>query len=121
MASDVRDHEVMRILTAVSIAGAWLAMAGVAAAQDSARGAKVYADQKCAVCHSIAGKGNAKGPLDDVGSRLKADGIRDWMTDPAAMTKKTNADRKPAMRAYPDLTKEELQNLTAYMLSLKKK
>ncbi len=42
-------------------------------AQDAkAAGEKVYADQKCSVCHSIAGKGNAKGPLDDVGSRLSA-------------------------------------------------
>ncbi len=111
----------MRILTARSIVGAGLAMAGVAAAQDPARGAKVYTDQKCAVCHSTAGKGNAKGPLDDVSSRLKADEIRQWMTDPAAMTKKTNAARKPPMRAYPDLSKQDLDDLTAYMLSLKKK
>jgi mono/diheme cytochrome c family protein len=111
----------MRILTAMSIAGAVLAMAGTAAAQDPVRGAKVYTDQKCAVCHTIAGKGNAKGPLDDVGSRLKADEIRQWMSDPAAMTKKTNAARKPPMRAYPDLAKQDLDDLTAYMLSLKKK
>ena len=102
-------------------AGVWLATASPAAAQDAARGAKVYADQKCGVCHSIAGKGNAKGPLDAVGSRLKADEIREWMTDPAAMTKKTNAPRKPPMRAYPNLSKQDLDDLTAYMLSLKKK
>jgi mono/diheme cytochrome c family protein len=112
---------IMRTLLAMTIAGAWLAMAGTAAAQDPARGAKVYTDQKCAVCHSIAGKGNAKGSLDDVGSRLKADEIREWMTDPAAMTKKTNAARKPPMRAYPDLARQDLDDLTAYMLSLKKK
>jgi mono/diheme cytochrome c family protein len=102
-------------------AGIWLATANPVAAQDAARGAKLYADQKCAVCHSIAGKGNAKGPLDDVGSRLKADEIREWMTDPAAITKRTNAARKPPMRAYPDLSKQDLEDLTAYMLSLKKK
>ena len=45
------------------------AFAAVAAAQDAAAGAKLYVDQKCSVCHSIAGKGNAKGPLDDVGAR----------------------------------------------------
>ena len=98
-----------------------LATAHPANAQDPVRGAKVYADQKCAVCHSIAGKGNAKGPLDDVGSRLKADEIREWMTDPEGMTKRTNAARKPPMRAYPDLPKQDLEDLTAYMLSLKKK
>jgi mono/diheme cytochrome c family protein len=97
---------------------------GAALAQTQAqidRGMKVYVEQKCAVCHSIAGKGNPKGPLDDVGSRLKADEIREWLVDPAAMTKKTNAARKPLMRAYPNLPKEDLDALTTYMLSLKKK
>ena len=94
-----------------------------AAAQDKAQidhGAKVYADQKCSVCHSIAGKGNAKGPLNDVGSRLTADQIREWMTNPAEMTKKTKAERKPLMPAYPKLSKADLDALVAYMLSLKK-
>jgi mono/diheme cytochrome c family protein len=95
-----------------------------AAMQDKGQielGMKVYADQKCSVCHSIAGKGNAKGPLDDVGSRLTADQIREWMVSPAEMTKKTKAERKPPMRAYPNLAKADLDALVAYMLSLKKK
>lgn len=85
------------------------------------RGMKVYTDQKCAVCHSIGGKGNPKGALDDVGSRLTADEIRAWMVNPAEMTKKTKAERKPPMRAYPNLAKEDLDALVAYMVSLKKK
>lgn len=85
------------------------------------RGMKVYADQKCAVCHSIAGKGNTKGALDDVGSRLTPDEIRAWMVNPAEMTKKTKAERKPPMRAYPNLSKEDVEALVAYMVSLKKK
>ena len=95
-----------------------------AAAQDKAlleRGMKVYADQKCSVCHSIDGKGNAKGPLDSVGAKLSADEIREWMVHPAEMTKKTKAERKPPMRAYPNLPKDDLDAIVAYMLSLKKK
>lgn len=111
----------MRIITACVVAGAWLATADAAFAQDPARGAKVYTDQKCGVCHSVAGKGNTKGPLDDVGGRLTAADIREWMINPAAMTAKTKAARKPPMRAYPNLPKQELDDLTAYMLSLKKK
>ncbi len=98
--------------------------AGVSYAQDAKhieRGTKVYAEQKCSVCHSIAGKGNSKGPLDDVGSRLTADDIRQWMVNPAEMTKKTKAERKPPMKAYPNLSKEDLDAIVAYMLSLKKK
>jgi hypothetical protein len=37
------------------------------------------------------------------------------------MTKKTKAERKPPMRAYPNLPKADLDALVAYMSSLKKK
>lgn len=100
---------------------ALLGMNGTAFAQGSIeRGMTVYADQKCAVCHSIGGQGNAKGALDGVGSRLSADEIRMWIANPVEMTKKTKAERKPPMRAYPNLPKEDLDALVAYMLSLKK-
>jgi mono/diheme cytochrome c family protein len=99
-------------------------MAGTAFAQDKAlieKGMKVYEANKCSMCHSIAGKGQAKGPLDGVGSKLKAEEIREWMTNPKEATAKHKATRTPAMRAYPALTKEDLDALVAYMLSLKKK
>lgn len=85
------------------------------------RGMKVYAEQKCTSCHSIDGKGNKNGALDSVGNKLSADEIRMWITNPAEMTKKTKAERKPPMRAYPSLPKEDLDALVAYMVSLKKK
>lgn len=97
-----------------------LAMAGVASAQDAkAKGEAVYAAQKCSLCHSVAGKGNAKGALDDVASKLKADDIRAWMTDAKGMTAKSGATRKPEMKTYA-LPKEDLDNLVAYLLTLKK-
>jgi mono/diheme cytochrome c family protein len=96
-----------------------LVAAGVARAQDSAAGAKVFADQKCSLCHSVAGKGNAKGPLDDVGSKLSAADIRAWIEDAPGMTTKTNATRKPPMKAYT-LPKADVDNLVAYLSSLKK-
>jgi mono/diheme cytochrome c family protein len=99
-------------------------MAASAHAQDKAlieKGMKVYGEQKCSMCHSIEGKGNAKGPLDGVGTKLTADEIRLWMTDPKTMTAKTKAARMPAMRAYPSLPKADLDAVVAYMVSLKKK
>lgn len=101
-----------------------LAATQTPAAQDKAqieRGMKAYADQKCSACHSVAGKGNQKGALDDVGSRLTSDELRAWLVNPAEMTKKTKAERKPPMRAYPNLAKEDLDAIVAYMASLKKK
>ena len=99
---------------------ALLATAGSARAQDAAKGAKVYADQKCAVCHSIDGQGNKKGPLDGVGSKLSTADLRAWIVDAKGMTEKTKASRKPPMKNY-ELAKDDLDALVAYMASLKKK
>jgi mono/diheme cytochrome c family protein len=93
----------------------------VVSAQDAtvAKGQQVYADQKCALCHSIGDKGNKKGPLDGVGSKLSPADIRMWMTDAKAMTEKTKSTRKPEMKSY-SLPKGDLDALVAYMQSLKK-
>lgn len=97
-----------------------LGAAASAFAEDAkAAGAKVYADQKCSLCHSIAGKGNAKGKLDEVGSKLKADEIRAWLVDAKAMTAKIKSPRKPEMKAY-DLPKDDVDALVAYLSALKK-
>jgi mono/diheme cytochrome c family protein len=117
--------QMKRLLMAAAAAGALLASAGTASAQDAKaaeKGAKVFADQKCSMCHSIAGKGNAKGSLDDVGSKLKAEEIRQWIVDPVAMTAKAKAERKPPMPAkYSALPKDELDALVTYLSTLKKK
>jgi mono/diheme cytochrome c family protein len=104
----------------VVAAAVCLGIAAAAAAQDAkANGEQVFAAQKCSLCHSIAGKGNAKGPLDDVGSKLTADEIRSWITDPIGMTAKTKATRKPPMKNY-SLPKGDVDALVAYLSSLKK-
>ena len=94
--------------------------ATAAAAQDAkvAKGEKVYADQKCALCHSIGDKGNKKGPLDGVASKLKADEIREWIVDAKGMTAKTKAPRKPEMKLYT-LPKEDVDALVAYLMTLR--
>jgi len=93
-------------------------------AQDKDKGAKVFAASGCPMCHSIAGKGNVKGPLDDVGSKLSATEIRGWITDPAGSAEKAKAERKPPMATmqakFKSLSKDDLDNLVAYLSSLKK-
>lgn len=101
-----------------------LAAAGSAAAQGAAtieKGKQVYAAQKCQVCHSVAGVGNKKGALDDVGARLKVEEIRQWIVAAPEMTAKTKAERKPVMKAYSNLPKDELDALVTYLVSLKTK
>jgi mono/diheme cytochrome c family protein len=104
-----------------------LVLAGPAVAQDAAKvekGKLAYdaAAPKCKVCHSIGGVGNVKGSLDGVGAKLKADEIKAWLRTPKEATEKAKAARKPAMPAYPKekLSDEDLEALTAYLLSIKK-
>ena len=101
-----------------------LALAAPALAQDAAKGKAVYdaSAPKCKMCHAIAGDGNAKGALDSVGTKLKADEIKSWIRDPKAMAAKAKADRKPAMLPYgaDKISDADLANLVAYLSSLKK-
>lgn len=118
----------IRHLFVLGVAGAILAPGAAAFGQDAAKvekGKKVYeaATPKCKVCHSVGGVGNAKGSLDGVGGKLSADEIKAWHRAPREMAAKANADRKPPMPVYPKekLSDDDLEALTAYLLSLKKK
>jgi mono/diheme cytochrome c family protein len=112
-----------RMLPATAIVIALgLAAPLTAAGQDDAvkRGQEVYAAQKCSVCHSIAGKGGKQSPLDGVGKKLAADEIRQWIVNPAEMTKKTKSTKKPPMPPkYGKLPAADIDALVAYMQSLK--
>lgn len=67
-----------------------------------------------AIGGSIAGVGNARSPLDGVGSRLTAEGIRKWIVAPREMNPKVQK------RPYDRLPPVDLDALTAYLLSLKR-
>lgn len=112
-----------RLVLAIA-AVATFGLAATAHAQDKAaidKGMKVYdtAAPKCSVCHAIAGKGNAKSPLDGVGTKLTADQIRSWITDPKGTAAKAKVTT--TMPPYSKLTKDDVDNLVAYLSSLKKK
>jgi mono/diheme cytochrome c family protein len=107
------------IIIAITIC---IGTASAAAAQDAkvSKGEKLYTDQKCALCHSIGDKGNKKGPLDGVASKLSAAEVHAWIVDAAGMTAKTKAQRKPPMKAYA-LPNDDVDALVAYLMTLKKK
>jgi len=99
---------------------ALLAAAAFAGAQDKvARGEKVYAENKCALCHSVGDKGNKKGPLDGVGSKYSMADLKSWIVDATGMTAKTKSERKPPMKNY-SLSADDADALVAYMQTLKK-
>ncbi len=104
----------------ITLIAVLVALTGVASAQSATAGAKVFADQKCSLCHSIAGKGNPKGSLDSVGSTLSGEDIRKWITEAPEMAAKAKAERKPAMKPFASLSKGDLDALVAYLQTLKK-
>jgi mono/diheme cytochrome c family protein len=93
--------------------------AASATAQDKVQqGSALFTSQKCGMCHSLAAKGNKKGPLDDVGGKLKAEDIRAWLTNPDTMREKTKAARTPIMKD-PKLDKDQVDALVAFLLTQK--
>lgn len=92
-------------------------MVAFAAPQASAdKGKEVYAKQNCKLCHSIAGVGNKKTPLDGVGAKLSEDQMKKWVRTPKEM------NAKSLMTAYAagKLSDSDLADLVAYMMTLKK-
>ena len=108
---------VIRAMCVTAVVALWSATAFAQDAALIARGKTVFDAQRCSLCHSVAERGNKKGPLDTVGSRLGAADIRKWIVSPKEMKSPTN--RKPEMRAYPTIPAADLDALVAYLLSLK--
>jgi mono/diheme cytochrome c family protein len=111
------------IIVVMGLVGILGAAAVELLAQDAARvarGQQLFAEQKCTLCHSVGAVGNKKGPLDEVGAKLKADQIKRWITAPKEMTTETKATRKPPMKAFPNLAPQDVEALVAYLQTLKK-
>jgi len=119
---EVQMRKLSKVLFTVAFGVTLAAGAQALAAQGGSadKGKQVCAAQKCAMCHSIGDAGNKKGPLDDVGSKLKAEDIRQWMLSPNVMAEKTKATRKPAMASYTKLSKDDLESVIASIQTLKK-
>ena len=113
----------MKRFALITLGCAALMMAAAPAfAQDAKvkKGAEVFVTAKCTKCHSIAGKGNAKGKLDEVGSKLTPEEIRSWLETPEEQAKKANETRKPPMKKTA-MSKDDEEALVAYLATLKKK
>ena len=115
------------VLSATALLGLALAPSATvrmsAAGQDAAvikKGQAVYTANKCQTCHSVAGVGSKKNPLDGVGGKLSADDIRQWITHPVEAAAKAKSTKKPVMQAkYGKLSAADLDALVAYLQSLK--
>lgn len=87
----------------------------------AADGMTVFVAQKCTQCHSVGARGNKKGALDEVGSKLSAAEIREWIVDPVAMAAKTQPPptRKPAMKKKA-MSGKDVDVLVTMLAALKK-
>ena len=83
-------------------------------AQDAAAGEKIFAREKCTMCHTAT-----RNSLKDVGSKLTADQIKEWLKNPkqAAATAKSTA--KPPMRSFEKLQDKDVADLVAYLQTMK--
>ena len=106
--------------TLVAAAALVFAVSVPALAQDAKaqQGAALFTAQKCTMCHSVAGKGNPKGSLDNITAKNKAEHIKQWLTDPEGMREKAHATRTPAMKPVK-LTPDQIDALVAYLTSIK--
>lgn len=108
----------------VALMAGTMVASSLAFAQDAGkveRGKAVFVEQKCKMCHSVAGVGNPKGSLDDVGSKLSAEDTTEWLQKPTEMATKAKATRKPPMKSFAKLPAADLEALVAYLQTLKKK
>lgn len=107
----------MRGIVIAGVVATWIAAARAGALGGDAgatieRGRVIYTAQRCAACHSIAGVGSRRYPLDGVGTRLQPEAIRKWIVAPQEMNAKV---RKPVVVLPP----EDLDALVTYLQSLK--
>ena len=93
------------------------AMSGsLAQAQEGSvdKGKELFSAKKCGLCHTVDGSGGKKGgDLSDVGDKKDAEWLTKYMKDPKSLMPEA---KMPAFKG----SDEELQDLVAYLLSLKK-
>ena len=82
-------------------------------------GQQVYKQQACARCHSIAGKGNPRNPLDDVGIKRTADELRNWIIGSDAIQGSVPESVFKLKKRYKELSDHDLNTLVIYMQSLR--
>ena len=80
----------------------------------ASQGAEIFAQSGCTRCHSVAGQGSRRSPLDGVGSRLSQAEIRRWITPNKAET-----DQFVARHADLPLSEAQRDALTAYLMGLR--
>jgi mono/diheme cytochrome c family protein len=83
-----------------------------------AAGRAVYDAAGCARCHSIAGQGSPRSPLDGIGTRRNREDLRHWIVADEPVHDELSPHAIGVKRRYADLPVEQLDALVAYLTSL---
>jgi len=82
-------------------------------------GRKVYKQQTCSRCHSIAGEGNPRNPLDNVGARRSAEELRHYTVGADVVKEKLPEYLSKLKQRYRLIPIDELDALIIYLQSLR--
>ncbi len=102
------------VLTVVALMMGIALCAPLHAQDKAAEGKKVFDREKCTMCHNAQ-----RNSLEGVGTKLTADQIREWIENPTAAAEKSKSTSKMKMPAKK-MSKEDLDNLVAYLQTMKK-
>jgi len=83
------------------------------------RGRKVFSEQRCTSCHSIAGEGNPRSALDGVGAQMKPDELRHWIFGTGSAAEILSPAVQRRKERYQILPAKDVDALIAYLSSLK--
>lgn len=84
-----------------------------------ARGQAVFARNNCTGCHSVAGNGSPRSPLDDVGSRLDRDELHDWVVAGDSVRAALPPRAISAKQRHAELPAADMDALLDYLASLR--
>ncbi|HSJ24753.1 MAG TPA: cytochrome c [Longimicrobiales bacterium] len=85
---------------------------------DSVAGQRVFRANTCERCHSVAGAGSPRYPLDGVGARRSRDELRAWTVGDDVVQDSISPSALRAKQRFRQLPAEEMRVLLAYMASL---
>jgi len=86
---------------------------------DSARGREVFRARGCERCHSVAGTGSPRFPLDGVGARRTAAELLAWTIAEPAVRDSLSPSAVRAKRRYEGMAEADMQALIRYMAALR--
>jgi len=105
--------------TATPVATVVAPVAPTPGEESDAAGRESFKNRGCSTCHSIAGTGNPRHPLDGVGSRWTAEQLHAWITGSGFATERLPASVAHRKQQYTSIPRDEMNALVRFLSDLK--